>query len=118
MANLTLPVAKGMLDALVLRALCWAPMHGFEITAWIEKHSGRTIGLEDAAVYQSVYRLEARGMVRAEWGVTSNNRKARYYSATREGKELLRNEIRSWLRYADAVTALLTLTPLAQPKDE
>ena len=115
MAHSTLPVAKGMLDTLVLRALCWAPMHGFEITAWIEQHSGRTIGIEDAAVYQSVYRLEARGMVRAEWGVTSNNRKARYYSATREGKELLRDETRSWLRYADAVTRLLTLAPLAKP---
>ena len=111
-----LPVAKGMLDMLVLRALSWAPMHGFEITAWIEQHSGGTLGLEDAAVYQALYRLEARKLVGAEWGVTSNNRRARYYAVTRAGRDHLRAETKSWLRYADAVTGLLTLAPLADPE--
>ena len=63
MAESTLPVAKGMLDALVLRALCWAPMHGFEITAWIEQHSGRTIRIEDAVVEIQSSRSAAVGLV-------------------------------------------------------
>jgi PadR family transcriptional regulator, regulatory protein PadR len=110
-----LPVAKGMLDTLVLRALAWAPMHGFEITSWIEERTTRTIGLEEAAVYQSLYRLEAKGMVRPEWGVTANNRRARYYSITRSGKDFLKAETKSWLRYAEAVTGLLSEGPLTEP---
>ena len=104
----SLPVVKGMLDPLVLRALSWAPMHGFEITAWIEQNSAGTIGLEDAAVYQALYRLEARKLIGAEWGVTSNNRRARYYQISRAGRDWLRSETRLWLRAAEAVTAVLT----------
>jgi transcriptional regulator len=111
----TLPVAKGMLDTLVLRALAWAPMHGFAITSWIEERTTRTIGLEEAAVYQSLYRLEARAMVQASWGVSANNRRARYYTITKAGKEYLKAETKSWLRYAEAVTGLLSEGPLADP---
>jgi PadR family transcriptional regulator PadR len=114
MARDALPVVKGMLDPLVLRALTWAPMHGFEITEWIESRSGGTLGLEEAAVYQSLYRLEAKGFLAAEWGVSDNNRRARYYRATREGREWLRAETRSWLRSAEAVTAVLTDPPGAR----
>jgi DNA-binding PadR family transcriptional regulator len=71
-----LPVVKGMLDPLVLRAASRAPMHGFEITEWIETRSGGALELEEAAVYQSLYRLEARGLISAEWNVTANNRRA------------------------------------------
>jgi transcriptional regulator len=104
----SLPVVKGMLDALVLRASRRAPMHGFEITEWIEERSGGALELEEAAVYQSLYRLEARGLISAEWAVTPNNRRARYYRITRKGREVLRAETQSWLRSAQAVTAVLT----------
>ena len=114
MTRPSLPVVKGMLDPLVLRALSWAPMHGFEITEWIETSSSGTLDLEEAAVYQSLYRLEARGHITAEWGVTANNRRARYYEVTREGREWLRTEIRSWLRSAEAVTAVLTEPPFTE----
>jgi PadR family transcriptional regulator PadR len=103
-----LPVVKGMLDALVLRASSRAPMHGFEITEWIEERSGGALELEEAAVYQSLYRLEARGLITAEWAVTPNNRRARYYRITRQGRDVLRAETQSWLRSAQAVTAVLT----------
>lgn len=108
MARPSLPVVKGMLDPMVLRAVSWTPMHGFEITEWIEARSGGTLGLEEAAVYQSLYRLEASGLITAEWGVTSNHRRARYYEITREGRDVLRADTRAWLRAAEAVTAVLT----------
>jgi transcriptional regulator len=108
MGRESLPVVKGMLDPLVLRASSRAPMHGFEITEWIETRSGGTLQLEEAAVYQSLYRLEARGLISAEWNVTSNNRRARYYHITRKGREVLRAETQSWIRSAKAVTTVLT----------
>jgi PadR family transcriptional regulator PadR len=102
-----LPVAKGMLDVLVLRALNWTPMHGFEITEWLEERSSQRIGLEDAAVYQALYRLEARKLVSASWGTTTNNRRARYYKLTKAGAAHLQDETKRWLSYTDAIAALL-----------
>src|SRR4051812_5842443 len=71
-----LPVLKGTLDVLVLKALTWQPMHGFEITSWLESRSGHRLTLEDAALYQALYRLEKRGLVSAAWGLTEGNRRA------------------------------------------
>ncbi|MEP7344505.1 MAG: PadR family transcriptional regulator [Gemmatimonadaceae bacterium] len=107
----TLPVAKGMLDVLVLRALSWTPMHGFEVVEWIESRSTRALDLEDSAVYQALYRMEQRELVDAKWGVTSNNRRARYYHVTPKGTSYLKAETSRWLRYAELVTELLS-TPL------
>jgi DNA-binding PadR family transcriptional regulator len=107
------PVSKGTLDIIVLRALAQSPMHGVEIIAWIEDRTGRRLDLDDSGVYQALYRMETRGLVTAEWGVTENKRRARYYSATRAGAAYLRAETRKWVRYAETVTELLTgpLTP-------
>jgi PadR family transcriptional regulator, regulatory protein PadR len=103
-----LPVLKGTLDLLVLRALNWAPMHGFEIVSWLEQAAGGTLELEDSALYQAVYRLEERGLLSAEWGVTENNRRARYYTITATGRSYLRTETKHWMEYAQTVTAILT----------
>ena len=78
----SLPVVKGTLDVLVLRALQWAPMHGFEITSWLEERSANALEVEDSAVYQALYRMEERELIEAEWGVTENQRQARYYKIT------------------------------------
>ena len=102
-----LPVMKGTLDLLVLKALSWTPMHGFEITAWIESHTGGGLALEDSALYQALYRMEGRGFVTAEWGVTENNRRARYYRVTRSGRAHLAAETERWTRYADLVSGVL-----------
>jgi PadR family transcriptional regulator len=107
----SLPVIRGTLDMLVLKALTWRDMHGFEITRWLESQSRRRLALEDAALYQSLYRLEERGLVEAEWGVTDNNRRARYYRITRLGKKDLANQTSTWLRYAQTLTELLTEEP-------
>jgi transcriptional regulator len=104
-----IPVVRGTLDALVLKTLAWGPMHGFEITTWLEERSGHALGLEDAALYQSLRRLEARGLVSAELGLTENNRKARYYQLTRSGREQLKVETDRWRRYAGIVNGILDL---------
>jgi PadR family transcriptional regulator, regulatory protein PadR len=107
MRKTPLTPVKGTLDVLVLKALAWTPMHGFEITCWLEERSGGALEVEDSALYQALYRLEERGYVSAEWGVTENNRKARYYRITTEGRGQLKLESARLLRYAATLTAIL-----------
>lgn len=104
----TLPVVKGTLDVLVLKALSWGPMHGFEVTTWLEDRSGGALDVEDSALYQAFYRLEARNLISAEWGTTENNRKARYYRITSAGRAHLRAQTTQWIRYAETVSDILT----------
>jgi len=103
-----LPLVKGTLDMLVLKALSWTPMHGFEITSWLEARSGGTLGVQDSALYQALHRLEARGLAAAEWGVTENNQRARYYRLTAAGRAHLSAGTAQWVRYAATVTDILT----------
>jgi len=107
----SLTVVKGTLDVLVLKALTWAPMHGFEITTWLEAQSGGRLEVDDSALYQALYRMEQRRLVAAEWGVTENNRRARYYRLTAAGRAHLRAETARWLEYAETVTGILTVSP-------
>ena len=104
----SLPVLKGTLDALVLKALSWTPMHGFEITRWLEAHTAGGLGFEDSALYQALYRMEERGLVAAEWGVTEHKRRARYYRITRAGRAHLAAETKRWARYAELVSGILS----------
>jgi PadR family transcriptional regulator, regulatory protein PadR len=106
-----MPLVKGTLDVLILKALMWAPMHGFEITSWIEGRSGGAIGVQDSALYQALHRMEERGLIVAEWGVTDNNQRARYYRVTKTGRAHLAAETAQWVRYADTVTSILTAKP-------
>ena len=107
----SLPVIKGTLDVLVLKALLWAPMHGFEITNWLEERSSNSLDVEDSAVYQALYRMEERGLIEAEWGVTENQRQARYYEITAAGRAHLKAQTAQWVRYAETVTTILTAAP-------
>jgi PadR family transcriptional regulator PadR len=107
----SLPVVKGTLDVLVLRALQWAPMHGFEITSWLEERSANSLEVEDSAVYQALYRMEERELIEAEWGVTENQRQARYYKITPQGRAHLKAQTAQWLRYSETVTTILTVAP-------
>jgi PadR family transcriptional regulator PadR len=107
----SLPVVKGTLDLLVLKALSWAPMHGFEITAWLEARSGGRLEVDESALYQALYRMEERGLIDAEWGVTANNRRARYYRVSAAGRAHLRAETERWLRYSETVTGILAVSP-------
>jgi transcriptional regulator len=104
-----LTLVKGTLDVLVLKALSWGPMHGFEITTWLEDRSGGSLDVEDSALYHALSRMEERGLITAEWGVTGNNRRARYYSATAAGRAFLKTETARWLRYSSMVSGILTV---------
>ena len=103
-----IPLVRGTLDVLVLRALNWGPMHGFEITTWLEERSGGKLDVEDGALYHALVRLEERGAIEADWGETDNGRRARYYKLTAIGKANLKAETAKWLEYAEAVTGVLT----------
>ena len=107
MADAQLPLLRGTLDLLVLRALSWGPMHGFEITTWLEARSAQMLEIVDSALYQALARLEARGLIEGEWGLTENNRRARYYQLTPAGRGQLQNEAVTWRRYAEAVFKVL-----------
>jgi transcriptional regulator len=105
-----LPLLKGTLDLLVLKALSWGALHGYAIATWLEQRSDGRLGIEDSALYQALHRLEDRGLVEAEWGLTETNRRGRYYRLTSEGRQRLRAESATWLRYTESVTAILALT--------
>ena len=105
-----IPVLRGTLDLLVLRALAWQSMHGYEITAWLGERGHGRLELLDSALYQSLYRLEERRLIRAEWGVTDNKRRARYYELTAAGRSYLKAEAAKWTVYATTVSEILSFT--------
>src|ERR1043165_5827825 len=105
-----LPVLRGTLDLLVLRALHWRPMHGYEITSWIDDRAHGRLELLDSALYQALYRLEERRLIRASWGVTANKRRARYYELTSAGRSYLKAEAEKWNTFAATVTAVLSFS--------
>src|ERR1043166_7403419 len=95
-----LPLVKGTVDMLVLKALSWGPMHGFGISQWLDARSDGRLGLDDSSMYQVLHRLEARGAIQAEWRVTDNNRRARYYSLTHAGRAELKAQTDTWPKYS------------------
>ena len=105
-----LPFLKGTMDILVLKALAWTPMHGFELARWLEERSGGAFGIDEAAVYQSLYRMEANKLVAAEWGRSETGHRARYYQLTRAGRKQLQAREEHWTRYVEAVFKILRST--------
>jgi PadR family transcriptional regulator PadR len=102
-----LPLLKGTLDLLILKALSVEARHGYGLSVWLERESGGNISVEDSAIYQALRRLEGRRLIEAEWGLTENNRRARYYRLTSAGRDHLHDEVATWLRYTRWVTTLL-----------
>ncbi len=102
-----LELVKGTLDVLVLKTLSWEPMHGYAVVHWIRQQTDGRLEVEDAALYQSLHRLERRGLLRSEWGVSENNRRAKYYELTARGRRELTGEVQRWRSYASAVFAVL-----------
>ena len=97
----------GTLDALILKTLSRGPAHGYGISRAIEDRTKNTLTIEDAALYKALRRLEAKGAIAAEWGVSDTSRRARYYSLTPLGRQMLRAEVMTWKRYATAVASVL-----------
>ena len=102
-----LPLVHGTLDLLVLRTLAAGPMHGYGIALSVRERTEGHLAIEDAALYQSLHRLDRQGLVDAEWAASENNRRARYYELTPAGRTRLRGEAANWRRYARAIEAVL-----------
>jgi PadR family transcriptional regulator PadR len=98
---------QGTLDLLVLKTLVWGPRHGYSIARWIHQTSEDVILVEDRALYLALHRLEANRLVESEWGLSDNNRKAKFYQLTTAGRRQLQSKTARWTRYVDAVHRIL-----------
>jgi transcriptional regulator len=107
MANSTLDLLQGTLDVLVLKTLSWGPRHGYAIARWIRQTTDDVLRIEEGALYPALHRMERKGWIEAEWGISENNRKAKYYQLTSRGRAQLRAESTTWARYAAAVAKVL-----------
>lgn len=101
---------KGTLDVLVLKTLSWGPMHGFEITSWLEQQSGGRLDVTDAALLQALHRLEERKLLSAAWGETKNGRQARYYKLTQPGRAHLRAETAALMEQFETLQTILAMS--------
>jgi PadR family transcriptional regulator, regulatory protein PadR len=107
MARTSLDLVQGTVDVLIMKTLSWRPMHGYAVSKWIRERTEGVLGVEDAALYQALHRLERRGWIESEWGLSENNRKAKFYQLTTEGRRQLRAEAATWREYAAAVFKVL-----------
>ncbi|MBV9880180.1 MAG: PadR family transcriptional regulator [Gemmatirosa sp.] len=112
MAARVMDVVQGTLDVLVLKGLTWGPMHGYDILGWLRRITDGELRIEDAALYPALHRLEARGLIESEWGLSANNRRAKFYELTTAGKRALRAETDGWTRYAALMARVLAATEL------
>jgi PadR family transcriptional regulator PadR len=107
MARTSLDLMHGTVAVLILKTLSGGPMHGYDISRTIRQRSEGALGLEDAALYQALHRLESKRWIESEWGVSENNRKAKFYRLTDDGRKQLQLEVSTWQRYATAVSKVL-----------
>lgn len=107
MAGPELDIVRGTLDLILLKTLSWGPMHGLGIVRWIETVTRQQLLVEEGALYPALHRLEERGWLRAEWGLTPEGRRAKYYTLTPRGRQQLAAETSRWTRYATAMDRIL-----------
>ena len=111
-----LDLVRGTLDVLILKSLIWGPQHGYAITNLIRRQTDEALLVEEGTLYPALWRLEKKGLVEGEWGLSENNRKAKFYRLTGEGRRCLRQQTKTWEAYATAVGKMLGATqpPLAE----
>ena len=102
---------QGTLAILILKTLLGGPTHGYGIARWIERTTDDVLQIEEGSLYPALRRLEDKGWVKSEWGLSENNRRARYYSMTASGRKHLRTEATVWIRYAAAIQLVLRAAP-------
>ena len=107
MARESLGLLQGTVDVLILKTLTWSPMHGYAISQWIHQRTDGELAVEDAALYQALHRLERKGWVGSEWGVSDTNRKAKFYHITTQGRKHLREDVAELRRYVEALFKVL-----------
>ena len=101
---------QGTLELLVLKTLSWGPMHGYGIASWIEGATGDVLRVEEGSLYPALYRMTRKGWIRGAWGTSDNNRRAKFYQLTAEGRMQFREQTSGWQRVAAAVNAAVTAT--------
>jgi PadR family transcriptional regulator PadR len=97
----------GTLDALILQALVGGPRHGYDIATWLEATSDAALNIEDAALYTALHKMEERGWIDAEWGLSPKKKRAKFYRLTASGKRQLVSRVSEWTAYVDAVNRIL-----------
>lgn len=103
-------VLKGTLDLMILKALSGGAMHGYGVVEWLKRTTHATLQVEDGAMYPALHRLQRKGWISGRWGVTENNRRAKYYELTELGRQQLRRELASWARFSEAVWKVVRAT--------
>ncbi|HEU4630286.1 MAG TPA: PadR family transcriptional regulator [Gemmatimonadaceae bacterium] len=98
---------QGTLDVLILKTLSWGPRHGYAIARWIEQVTDDVLRVEEGSLYPALHRMEKRGWIAAEWGLSENNRRAKYYRLTTQGRAQLRAELSAWETFAGAMRKAL-----------
>ena len=116
MSDASLELLQGTLDVLMLKALSWGPQHGYAVSQWIRDRTEDELLVEEGALYPALYRMENKGWIEAQWGASDNNRRAKYYTLTAEGRRHLKQELATWERYTLAVTRILTATTGPAPR--
>ena len=102
-----LGLLQGTLDVMILKALSWGPLHGFGVAKWIRSTTDEVLQIDDGALYPALHRMEHRGLIDADWDLTENKRRAKYYSLTSKGRQELRARTSSWDRYSVAVSKVI-----------
>ena len=110
MADTETDLLRSSLDLLVLKALGWGPMHGYGISEWVEGATASLLLLEEGTLYPALHRLERRGWITSEWGVSDNNRRAKFYWLTTAGRARFRAQATLWYRHAEAIAVALRRT--------
>jgi len=105
-----LGLLQGTLDVMILKALSWGPMHGFGVAKWIRMTTDDVLQIDDGALYPALHRMEHRGLIEADWDLTENKRRAKYYQLTAKGRQQLRTRASSWDRYSSAVSKVIHAT--------
>lgn len=107
MADRDIDLIQGTLNVLILKTLAWGPANGYAIAQWVRELTSGDIALEEGALYPALHRMEHRGWVTSEWGLSENNRRAKYYRMTTAGRKVLRERTESWERLVSAVGKVL-----------
>ena len=105
-----LGILKGALDVLILKALTWGPMHGYAISRWIREVTEEAFEIQEGVLYPALHRLERKGWIESEWGLSENNRRAKFYELTKLGRKQLETEMSTWSRFAEAVGKVVEAT--------
>lgn len=104
----SLDLLQGTLDLLVLKTLAWGPAHGYDIARWIQQVTGDVLRVEEGSLYPALHRLQKRKLLKSSWGLSRNNRRAKYYEITARGREALAREASEWSSFTKAVATVMT----------